>query len=73
MIESDKLNHKNHRMLTSPPTKCTRPIGAHVCGSTRFVVYDELVNLRGIPCRRHRCQECNADYFVAAVPVLVPM
>lgn len=25
----------------------------------------------GVVCRRYRCQDCNADYFVVAEPVLV--
>ena len=44
---------------------------AGMCGSTRFLVYDEPVRLRGVVCRHYRCQDCNADYFVVAEPVLV--
>lgn len=71
MIESDRLNHKPHKIYLEAPAKCSRPIKAGTCGSTRFIVYDEPVRLRGVVCRRYRCQDCNADYFVVAEPVLV--
>lgn len=38
MIESTKLNHKPHRIRVEVPDKCTRPIKAGICGSTRFLV-----------------------------------
>lgn len=73
MIESTKLNHKPHKIYLEAPAKCARPIKAHICGSTRFLVYDEPVRLRGVVCRRYRCHDCNADYFVVVEPVLVPI
>lgn len=65
MIERTKLNYKPHRIRVEVPDKCIRPIKAGICGSTRFLVYDEPVRLRGVVCRHYRCQECKADYYVA--------
>lgn len=70
MIESNRLNHRHHRILVEAPAKCTRPIKAAICGSTRFLVYDEPVRLRGVVCRHYRCQECKADYYVADLSVI---
>ena len=65
MIENAKLNCKPHRIRVEAPAECTRPVKAGICGSTRFLVYDEPVRLRGVVCRHYRCQECKADYYVA--------